>query len=349
MKTSGLQLEVLVVEDDALVREVIIGNLAEKFPSFRFRAAASGNAALALINEHVPDLILADLRMPGLNGFALTRLLRSRDRTRHIPIIIVSALKDSTSVLKAMELGASDYCVKPIDFLLLSRKIEHICAPLLRGEKIPIRNRSTARKKILCPVTCQMQVEFPEKEGIWVNSPFEHDEGEPLLFEGSRFFKALRLSPDSNYWWSRVEHCRKEEDAFHMKLLFDPVPEHYGEQVSVLGKARDRLQRYFGSGREPLAVDFPCVVRDVSGSGLRLSGSLPWRTGSQVYLNLDDLVSRLGLQASSTKVSGRIQWSRRDKGSCTAGFQFEEVEEDLRLQIMSYCLGGPALKSVIGT
>ncbi len=333
-------LEILVVDDEALVREVVAGNLQEKFPGFRIRQADSGNTALAIINEHVPDLILADLRMPGLNGFALTRMLRSRDRTRNLPVIVVSGLKDTPSVLKALELGATDYCVKPIDFELLARKVGVICARLLHNQQFQTRNRSAPRRRIFCQTSAGMLVTFPEREGLWIESPLSVAEGEPLLIDGSRIFQALRLQLDSPLWWSRVEHCVKETEGYRLKLLLDPVPQRFDEQVQILSRSKDRFRRYFGSGQEPLTVDIPCAIQNISGGGLQIVGSLPWKVDTGLHLDLSELVQRLGIPASDSKAVVSVRWIRPEGAQYIAGVRFEEIEEDLRLQIMSHCLRG---------
>lgn len=333
-------LVILVVDDEPLVREVVAGNLQEKFPGFRIRQADSGNAALAIINEHVPDLILADLRMPGLNGFALTRMLRSRDRTRNLPIIVVSGLKDTPSVLKALELGATDYCVKPIDFELLARKVSVICTRLLNNQQFQTRNRSAPRRRTLCHVTAGMPVTFPEREGLWIESPLSVAEGEPLLIDGGRVFQALRLNPDSPLCWSRVEHCLKESEGYRLKLLLDPMPQKFDEQIQILSRSKDRFRRYFGGGQEPLTVDIPCVVQNVSGGGLQIMGALPWKVNTGFHLDLSALIQRLGIATPETKALVSVRWCRPEGNQYIAGVRFEEIEEDLRLQMMAYCLHG---------
>lgn len=337
-RSSAPDLEILVVDDETMVREVVVGNLAEKFPTFRIRQAASGNAALAMINERVPDMILADLRMPGLNGFALTRLLRSRDRTRHLPIIVVSGLKDTASVLKALELGATDYCVKPIDFELLVHKIEVIGARLLNRSDLAKRNRSSPRRRLQCPSASIMSVSYPEREGLWIDSPLDIDEGEPILVDGTHFFEALRLKQDKPTWWTRVEHCRKEDDQYQLKLLLDPIPPKYDEQLQILNRSKDRFRRYFASGQEPIALEFPCMIQNLSGGGVQISGSLPWRVGSVVTLNLAELIQRLSFNSNEPRGLAMIRWARKEHDQYLAGMRFETIDEDLRLQIMSYCL-----------
>ncbi len=339
-RSPSINLEILVVDDEPLVREVVAGNLQEKFPGFRIRQADSGNAALAIINERVPDLILVDLRMPGLNGFALTRMLRSRDRTRNLPVIVVSGLSDTPSVLKALELGATDYCVKPIDFELLVRKVGVICSRILNNQQFQTRNRSAPRRRIYCHTSAGLLVSFPEREGLWVESSFNVGEGEPLQIDGSKIFQALRLHLDSPLWWSRVEHCVKETDGYRLKLLLDPLPQRFDEQIQVLSRSKERFRRYFGGGQEPLTVDVPCVIQNLSGGGLQIAGTLPWKVDSGLQLDLSELVHRLGITAPETKALVRVRWTRPEGKQYVAGVRFEEIEENMRLQLMAHCLRG---------
>lgn len=330
--------EILVVDDDRQVLEVIVGNLEEKFPTFRFLQADSGNAALALIGERPPDMVLLDLRMPGLNGFALTRLLRSREATRRIPIVAISGLKDSASVMKALELGATDYCVKPIDFPVLAAKIESICNRFLNRDRIHKRARSTPRRSLVMPILASMPVVFPEKEGLWVESPLDMEEGAPLMVNGSRLFRALRLHADTPCLWSRVEHCRVDTESYQVKLLFESVPENYQEQLMILNRSRDRLRRFLGANRDALTLDFPCAMVDASGQGLCLKGALPWKVGATLQLDLANLVARLGIQTSDTMVRATVMWARSNQDKFIAGVRFSEVEEEFQMQMMSFCI-----------
>lgn len=318
-KSPSTDLEILVVDDEPLVREVVAGNLQEKFPGFRIRQADNGNAALAIINERVPDLILVDLRMPGLNGFALTRMLRSRDRTRYLPIIVVSGLKDTPSVLKALELGATDYCVKPIDFELLGRKVGVICSRILQNQQFQTRNRSAPRRRIYCQTSAGMLVSFPEREGLWVESPLSVAEGEPLLIDGSRIFQALRLHLDSPLWWSRVEHCMKESEGYRLKLLLDPMPQRFDEQIQILSRSKERFRRYFGGGQEPLSVDIPCVIQNISGGGLQIIGSLPWKVDTGLHLDLSGADSTFGDHGARSQSVGQSALDSSRRGAVCGG------------------------------
>ena len=83
----------------------------------------SGPAALELTLSHAFDLILLDLVMPEMNGFEVLRRLKSAQHTRHVPVIVISALDELDSVVRCIEAGAEDYLTKPFDPILLRARI----------------------------------------------------------------------------------------------------------------------------------------------------------------------------------------------------------------------------------
>src|SRR5690349_13227632 len=90
--------------------------------------AADGREALDKVRRHVPDLVLADLVLPKVDGYELIRELRAQPRTRAIPIVVVSGLAEEADRMRALEAGATDFLVKPFSerelFLRISTQIE---------------------------------------------------------------------------------------------------------------------------------------------------------------------------------------------------------------------------------
>jgi pilus assembly protein CpaE len=113
---------ILVVEDFPPIQKMICKYLETH--AYEVRLASDGVEALALIAQQLPDLVLTDVNMPLMNGLELTRRLRAHHRTAQLPIILLSALRESSDVLKGYAEGADDYLPKPIEMSVLSAKIE---------------------------------------------------------------------------------------------------------------------------------------------------------------------------------------------------------------------------------
>jgi putative nucleotidyltransferase with HDIG domain len=88
--------------------------------------ASSGEAALVLLRDRVPDLVLSDVMMPGMDGQTLCRRIKADDRLRHIPVILVTARSGSEMLAEGMESGADDYVAKPFDSVELKARIRSL-------------------------------------------------------------------------------------------------------------------------------------------------------------------------------------------------------------------------------
>ena len=104
---------VLFVDDNRVVRELMKVYLSGK--DVRVLEATDGVEALAVIQERRPDLIVADLRMPRLDGLALCSTLRNTVRTRSIPVLILTSNPTSEQTVACLRAGASEVLAKPID------------------------------------------------------------------------------------------------------------------------------------------------------------------------------------------------------------------------------------------
>jgi two-component system alkaline phosphatase synthesis response regulator PhoP len=107
----GLRYRVLIVEDDADIRELIRYNLSQE--GFVVEEAADGTQALEKVKRRVPDLLLLDLMLPGMPGLQVCRQMRAERETAHLPILIVTAKGTEVDKVLGLEMGADDYVVKP--------------------------------------------------------------------------------------------------------------------------------------------------------------------------------------------------------------------------------------------
>jgi CheY-like chemotaxis protein len=111
---------ILVVEDNWVNRKLFHDLLADQFEVLEAETAA---AARALLGKHLPDLILMDVQLPGMDGLTFTRQLKADPATRNIPIVGVSAHAMDADVRRAMEAGCADYIIKPIDIDTFAERV----------------------------------------------------------------------------------------------------------------------------------------------------------------------------------------------------------------------------------
>jgi CheY-like chemotaxis protein len=103
---------ILVVEDNPLNRELMRQLLED---DYTITTAVDGAAGVALAVQQLPDVILMDLSMPGVDGFEAQRRLRAHDKTKHIPIIAVTAHAIRGDRERVLRLGFDGYVSKPVD------------------------------------------------------------------------------------------------------------------------------------------------------------------------------------------------------------------------------------------
>jgi twitching motility two-component system response regulator PilH len=114
--------KILVVDDSPTERHVLGEALTRQGYTVIF--AESGEKAIVLSASELPDLILMDVVMPGMNGYQATRTISRDEATRHIPIIMCTSKNQETDKIWGMRQGAHDYMVKPIDHVALLNKIK---------------------------------------------------------------------------------------------------------------------------------------------------------------------------------------------------------------------------------
>ena len=110
MKMPGPQPTVLIVDDARLNLEILNQILSGEYRVVR---ACDGRQALDMVGIHLPDIILLDVVMPGLDGYEVCTLLKSNARTRDIPVIFVTGMDDEGSHAQGIAAGAAGFLTKP--------------------------------------------------------------------------------------------------------------------------------------------------------------------------------------------------------------------------------------------
>jgi DNA-binding response OmpR family regulator len=103
----------ILVVDDEIGALTLIGIMLER-GGFSVLKAKDAKAALAVLDQNTPDLIILDVMMPGMDGIELCRVIRERQDTGATPVLILSARGDAESIMRGIEAGANDYLPKPI-------------------------------------------------------------------------------------------------------------------------------------------------------------------------------------------------------------------------------------------
>ncbi|AXI51240.1 MULTISPECIES: phosphate regulon transcriptional regulator PhoB [Sulfitobacter] len=118
---SAAQPQILLVEDEPAQREILAYNLESE--GFDVRRAENGEEAILLVAEALPDLIILDWMMPLLSGIEVCRQLKTREDTRNIPVIMLSARSEEVDTVRGLETGADDYVVKPYSMRELMARV----------------------------------------------------------------------------------------------------------------------------------------------------------------------------------------------------------------------------------
>jgi DNA-binding response OmpR family regulator len=113
---------ILIVEDEKDIVEVLRHYLEKE--NYRVHAVPDGFSALEVAGKVVPDLILLDLMLPRLDGIEVCKRLKADDRTKNIPIIMLTAKAEETDKVRGLELGADDYVTKPFSAKELVARIK---------------------------------------------------------------------------------------------------------------------------------------------------------------------------------------------------------------------------------
>ena len=135
--------EILIVDDNKLNIAVLVEVLRDEY---RLRVANNGLQAMKLVEAARPDLILLDVMMPEMDGYEVSRRLRSRREFRDIPVIFLTALEEEHDKVRAFEVGAVDYVTKPFERLEVKARVQTHLALKEARERLASQNRILEEK-----------------------------------------------------------------------------------------------------------------------------------------------------------------------------------------------------------
>src|SRR6185295_8489365 len=113
---------VLLVDDEDQLRRVMRDLLERQ--GYTVVEAGDGAAALSEIDRTAPDIVILDLNLPGVDGYSVLSQLRSRETTRNLPVIVLTAKGDEDNEVRVLELGAEEFLTKPFRAKALAARLE---------------------------------------------------------------------------------------------------------------------------------------------------------------------------------------------------------------------------------
>ena len=145
---------ILVVDDiDANVR-LLEAKLQAEY--YHVLTATDGVTALALAAAEKPDIVLLDVMMPGMDGFAVCRRLKDDPETRHIPVVLVTALDGRADRIQGLEAGADEFLTKPIDDVMLFARVRSLTRLKLVIDELRQREASGRRMGVIAGVAARL-------------------------------------------------------------------------------------------------------------------------------------------------------------------------------------------------
>ncbi len=188
-KTTHRHLNKILVVDDASTNLQLLTNLLTK-QGYTVYPASDGELALAFVRSTLPDLVLLDIRMPGIDGFEVCRRLKADERTRAIPVIFISILEDERDKANAFQAGAVDYITKPFQVEeVLARVRIHLN---LRELTEHLEQKVMERTEALRSANARLQHELAERKQVEDELARHRDHLEELVQERAAELESAR-------------------------------------------------------------------------------------------------------------------------------------------------------------
>ncbi len=137
---------ILVVDDIPANVRLLEAKLKAEY--FEVLTASDGPAALEATQAQAPDLILLDVMMPGMDGFEVARRLKADPKTRHIPIVMITALTDTSDRVRGLEAGADDFLSKPVNDVALFARVRSLARLKVMIDELRVRHATTGQLEI---------------------------------------------------------------------------------------------------------------------------------------------------------------------------------------------------------
>jgi PAS domain S-box-containing protein len=283
---------IVLADDNADLRTYVSRLLRRKY---RVCAVANGEEALAATRQLHPDLILSDIMMPGMDGFAVLQAIRQSAQTRAIPVILLSARAGEESRVEGLHAGADDYLVKPFTARELMARVEaHIRMAQTRRQVGELEERLRAKRELEQQRVRAFLQQVPAALARWFGTntdiTAQQRTEDALRQSEERLLAALAASDTGTYRWDPNTDEFVEFDE-NLKRLFglsptadvrtteDFVSLVHSDDVPDLLVAVERSRR-----GDDFEMEYRVVLPDGNIRWLYDRGKMVWKDGKPHYL-----------------------------------------------------------------
>jgi two-component system, cell cycle response regulator len=227
---------VLVVDDILSNVKLLEAKLSAEY--FEVVAAFSGPEALAKIEEYEPDIVLLDVMMPGMDGFEVCRRIKQNNKVAHIPIVMVTALDQSSDRVIGLEAGADDFLTKPVDDAALFARVRSLVRLKMLMDELRMREATGQSMGLVDPAATLAQiaprgqiltVEDRHESSVWLSQALQPENNVDVV---STFEEALMNVRDNVYDLIIVSLGVRGFDGLRLCSQIRSLPE--GRNVPIL-------------------------------------------------------------------------------------------------------------------
>jgi CheY-like chemotaxis protein/anti-sigma regulatory factor (Ser/Thr protein kinase) len=229
--------KILVIEDNATMRELVLRALGG---TYQMLEAEDGKTGLHLALEHLPDLVICDIAMPGMDGFEVLETLHQHDQGSNIPFIFLTAFGDQGSMRKGMNLGADDYIIKPFTIPELQNAVQTRLRKQATREARYRHALEDLRKNITTSLPHEIRTAIMVIEGytyLMLEDAQNSPEQREMLNSMVTYSRRLQTLSEKFMWYIRTQVAKT--DIISSEYVLNPYVA-VGSTARMVAKRMDR-------------------------------------------------------------------------------------------------------------